>query len=572
MEQMIVANQRKALCRQMVLDSYNVAKNKNSLAFMDGNPNASSSYIYPNQMFDAHNIINIMYEGNHRLMSVKKLTKIGNNGLMVEISKLFCTHPDDNFVVDPKNVFFLTGLNSVSWVKDLKDKVPDCFTNNIYHRGQLPKVDLHNIKDALIFVDEADFANKEDQILHITLRNAGILDIHYMTHNNIRIIVVSATLLKEEYDLGPWGIHHGTYKMTIPSNYIGCMDFLARGIIKEWFPLTTVTAVAKWFREDILSYGSDFRVNLARVNRRSKALIRAECARHDIEFLQHDSLDRLSEETIQRIFYKRIARHIVVVVVDFWRRADYFPLQWKLRIGATHERYTKKVDANVQAQGFPGRLTGPWRDVLDSTHRTGPYRTSVKAIQEYGETYHDPFGRNSYECAGFKKVNGVVKYSEPTMLSVKNIVGLGGSPVTNANAPPAAGGGGANPPPLTVLKFRIYSDVNAAKSACRMLNRGSVKYIFRATPARFITPEGFKKTAVGAAAQVMSLTTVINQIESEYASNFYREKGNTYRTYYPCYVSTTDITTEKHVIVIHPASESQLPQLDARFPPIPYEA
>ena len=67
MEQIRVANQRKALCRQMVLDSYNVAKNKNSLAFMDGNPNASSSYIYPNQMFDAHNIINFMYEGNHRL-------------------------------------------------------------------------------------------------------------------------------------------------------------------------------------------------------------------------------------------------------------------------------------------------------------------------------------------------------------------------------------------------------------------------------------------------------------------------------------------------------------------------
>ena len=63
------------------------------------------------------------------------------------------------------------------------------------------------------------------------------------------------------------------------------------------------------------------------------------------------------------------------------------PNEWKLKIGATHERYSKNYDTNVQVQGLPGRMSGYWKDIILNGHKTGPHRTSIQAIKEYEEFY-----------------------------------------------------------------------------------------------------------------------------------------------------------------------------------------
>ena len=102
---------------------------------------------------------------------------------------------------------------------------------------------------------------------------------------------------------------------------------------------------------------------------------------------------------------------------------NLIPNIWKLRIGATHELFTNIVDNNVQIQGLTGRMTGYWRDDIERGHKTGPHRTSIKAIEQYEKTYLDPFGINTYQTSGFKKKNGKVS-ANPTMLSSKNILNL----------------------------------------------------------------------------------------------------------------------------------------------------
>ena len=47
----------------------------------------------------------------------------------------------------------------------------------------------------------------------------------------------------------------------------------------------------------------------------------------------------------------------------------------------------------------------------------------IKAIEEYENTYIDPFGANSYQTAGFKKKKGKVS-AKPTMLSSQHIPNL----------------------------------------------------------------------------------------------------------------------------------------------------
>jgi len=410
--------------RERVLQSYNSAKATNYQLFLEDNDKATSEYIFPNQMEDAMNIVDKFYKNNRRVISIQKKTKVGADGLMIEIAKLLTTHIDDTFVVNFANVRIITGMSNAGWEKDMKDKAPDCFKDKIFHHGKLSRTELQSITNGLIIIDEIDTGDKECQVLHNTLKKAGVLDVENMKLHNNRFVFISATMIRELYDMYKWGDLHELYKMSIPSSYFGHKDFLDKGIVQEFYPLDTLENVEKWIHEDILTrYDTDYRVHIVRVSVKSIGVIQQVCMRKGITFKNHTSTDRLSDEEIKEFFKEPLNHHIVLGVKGFFRRANLIPNRWKIRIGATHELYTEVVDNNVQIQGLTGRMTGYWRDVIESGHKTGPHRTSIKAIEEYEKTYTDPFGKNSYQTAGFKKRKGKVT-SNSTMLSPKNIPNL----------------------------------------------------------------------------------------------------------------------------------------------------
>jgi hypothetical protein len=297
-------------------------------------------------------------------------------------------------------------MSNRSWEDDMKDKIPNCFRENVYHHGKLQrlKTRLLNIKNAIIINDEIDSGDKEDQKLHLLLKETGILDIKYMEENNIRFIFVSATMINELHELYKWGDKHKTYHMTIPDSYIGHKDFLELDIIKEYYPINNDESAEKWIKEDILeNYGLDYRVHIIRTDENNKDFIFNACIRNNITFKNHTSDIRISHAELTHIF-NNISNHIVIAVKGFYRRANLIPNEWKKKIGATHERYVKKYDTNVQIQGLPGRMTGYWKqDILDG-HKTGPHRTSIDAINEYEEFYKNPLGKKKYSTTSSKKI------------------------------------------------------------------------------------------------------------------------------------------------------------------------
>jgi hypothetical protein len=456
--------------REAVLQAYKSARAENHLRFLQRDDKATAEYIFENQKEDAINIVNKFYKNNRRVISVVKKTKVGADGLMIEIATIMTTHNDDNFVVNPLNVRFITGMNNVGWQNDMIEKAPTCFKDKIFHHGQLSKAQLKNMKNSLIIIDEADTGDKEFQVLHNILQESGILDVKHMIENNNRFVIISATLIKQLYQLYPWGELHELYKMTIPHSYIGHKDFLDRSIVKEFYPLDESTYKChtekcsfetynprelkshllkhhklnneniknqfdlsdskkilnadKWVEGDILNhYGNDYRVHIIRVTAKNVDVVQNACIRKGVAFRNHTSIDRLSQDEIKEFFKEPLTQHIVLGVKGFFRRANLIPNAWKLRIGATHELYTKVVDNNVQIQGLTGRMTGYWRETIEAGHKTGPHRTSIKAIEEYENTYENPFGLNSYRTSGFKKNKGKVS-ADPTMLSTKHIKNL----------------------------------------------------------------------------------------------------------------------------------------------------
>lgn len=424
--------------RANVIQAYHSAKAENHIRFLQGDYKATEEYVFPNQKIDANAIVDTFYKTKCRIISVQKKTKVGADGLMIELLKLLTTHPDDDFVTNPDNVRIITGMSNTAWERDMIEKAPQCFKNKIFHHGKLNKSELSSLTNGLIIIDEIDTGDKEFQVLHKTLLEAGILDMANMEKLNIRFVVISATIIKEFYELAEWGKLHRGYKMTIPPNYIGHKDFLTMRLVNDSYSLLKVEDAKRWIQEDIINhYGpsDDYRVHIVRVNDKTLSSVQQACQFFNVIFRNHNSTDRLSDKEIKEYFIDSLSNHVVLAVKGFFRRANLIPNRWKLRIGATHEYYSSEVDNNVQIQGLTGRMTGYWREVIVGGYKTGPHRMHIRAIEEYENAYNEPFGRNSYYTAGFTKVKGVVRNRKRTMLNTRNVKNIKHVPLQNKYDP-----------------------------------------------------------------------------------------------------------------------------------------
>jgi hypothetical protein len=542
--------------REDVLQSYKSAIATNYRLFKEGDDTATSEYIYPNQMEDAYNIVNMFYSKNCRVISIQKKTKVGADGLMIEIAKLLTTHNDDEFVVNPKNVRILTGMSNAGWEKDMICKAPGCFKDKIKHHGQLKNAGLHsNIRDSLIIIDEIDTGDGEKQVLHTILKDAGILDAKHMKENNNRFVFISATMIKELYDLYRWGDLHELYKMTIPSSYIGHKDFLDMGIVKDFYDLSKKEGADKWVREDIIeNYGEDYRVHIVRVKgnkgKGNADMVQDACIRKGVLFKNHTSKDRLSPEEISSFFKEPLKQHIVIGIKGLFRRANLIPNRWKLRIGATHELFTKTIDNNVQIQGLTGRMSGYWRDVIEDGHKTGPHRTSIKAIEEYEKTYNDPYGVNDYQSAGFTKKKGKIN-AKTTMLTAKNIPNL-------------------EPVDLPVVEdktdeklYRIYKSEETMRCVLLELYKHPYNHTFSKNK------EGFIIATITTNQNVLKLCDAIKAVDTTAGlKHVDAHKKPAPRRVWPCYKDTKDKSTLYFLVLVDPQtiSQEELKNVDVKYP------
>ena len=527
--------------RDVVLHDYESAKIKNRELFRKGNVKASSDYIYENQKYDASVIMDKFYHSSIRAVSIVKRTKVGMDGLMIEIAKNICTHPDNTFALHRENVFFITAMSNLSWEDDMKEKIPTCFRENVYHHGKLQRLitKLKNIKNAIIINDEIDSGDKEDQKLHNILKNSGVLDIKYMEENNLRFVFVSATMINELRELNKWGDKHYIHYMTIPESYIGHKEFLEREIIQEYYPVDDDESAEKWVREDILeNYGTDFRIHIIRTDKKNIEFIHRACNRNHIDFRNHTSTDRISYEDLSNIF-ESVTKHLVIAVKGFYRRANLIPNTWKEKIGATHERFVKEYDTNVQVQGLPGRMTGYWKDKIMQGFKTGPHRTSIDAIKEYEEFYKNPLEKKRYNTSGSSK---------NTFVNPKHIKNLH---IVSAAA-------SASDSKVDIKTYRCYPSKETVVKVCKILG-----YSYKISA---VDENGFIKTGGTKKSHVTHLNEAIKLVPIAIG----KDKGKiTYRTCYPCYTDITDNTTLRFIVIIRPTTDiSKIEEVDRLYPSI----
>jgi len=105
--------------REIVKISYDLAWKENNDLYKNGDDKGTEYYIFPNQMSDATKIVDIFYNNRDIIViSITKRTKVGMDGLMIQLAYILSTHPDDNFIINYKNVKFITGMSNKSWEDD----------------------------------------------------------------------------------------------------------------------------------------------------------------------------------------------------------------------------------------------------------------------------------------------------------------------------------------------------------------------------------------------------------------------------------------------------------------------
>jgi len=132
------------------------------------------------------------------------LTQSGKTGLLRALVKLWSACTTKMIINAQENIYLITGLSSVDWKKQMKERFPTILEKNIYHRGQLTgkknKAGVEKFcksikgkQNCLILMDEIQIACAGGQTISKSFKEIGIFDEDYCFKNDIKIVEVTAT-------------------------------------------------------------------------------------------------------------------------------------------------------------------------------------------------------------------------------------------------------------------------------------------------------------------------------------------------------------------------------------------
>jgi hypothetical protein len=191
------------------------------------------------QIFDSQEAIAYEIVGafkNRKIINVMTIAKTqsGKTGSMLATIKLYLQ--DSSNLIPIENIYIITGLSSIEWIEQTKERMPKCIRDRIFHRDKLASLFADEIKDkknVLIIMDEIQIAAKNGQTLNKTFVNAD-LNKQKLYDNDIKIIEYTATPDGTIYDLMKWDDASKKILATVGDGYTGCYDLLMEGRVKQY--------------------------------------------------------------------------------------------------------------------------------------------------------------------------------------------------------------------------------------------------------------------------------------------------------------------------------------------------
>jgi len=392
---------------------------------------STKELVYPNQAEAAISIIDEFFNKDKVLVTLIAPPQVGKTGTFLQVAFLACTHPDDESIMDPRDVFIITGMSDRDWQKHTENDMLEAFKRRVYHRGRLHTKDLadgfntnlSNAENALIIIDECHIGAEQQHMMSECLKTLGLLDIDVLRKKRVKILEVSATPGATLYDSIGWGpANHSVVLLNPSSSYIGFKHFIRENRIHNSLDLTGVEGIER-LAAFIKGHFPTPRWHIIRMPSKSKSKaefqknMKKVCDREGWTFTVHSAMDRMGE--IDYHLGKEPMQHAFIIIKEFWRAGKRFDDSF---IGVVHEPRTTSKDTNVTAQGLAGRLCG--NDKKSGTEAPHMF-CDVERIHEYNYWFDsngdwDAIQRNkkSYYSRCLTIVNGRVSQQKASFANL----------------------------------------------------------------------------------------------------------------------------------------------------------
>lgn len=383
------------------------------------------------------NKINVIYDNQSRCSTIivsklkdKKIinvlvygkTQTGKTGCMTSLIRQYVL----KYNIPLENIYIITGLSDTAWKKDTKNRMPETLNNRVFHRANLSKTFVNEIRskqNLLIIMDEIQIACEEDQTIHKTFKESGFYDLEYLSNNDIKLIQFSATPDGNLNDITDWNEHSIKIKLEPGEGYTGTKELLEMGRLKQFKDLTKIENIDE-IKKDIENYNIP-RYHTIRIPNSRKGLdklvinnfkeVFGPTFKYNTKYLNK------KKDDINNILTVCPETHTFIFIKEILRCAK---TKHKKYIGIEYERWTTKSDSSI-IQGSVGRLTG-----YDDNGVSICY-TNIDSILMFEKLWD-----NNFEfIEGIKWNTKTTKYDENTnktyssgtFNSTNNIVGMEGN-------------------------------------------------------------------------------------------------------------------------------------------------
>ena len=129
--------------------------------------------IYPNQEKIANDICDKFYNNSNLINClVIGRAQSGKTGIMIATIRQYVKKN----IIPTDNIYIITPLFDNDWIKQTKDRVPECIHKNIYHRNHLSKLanEIKNKTNVLLLLDEIHIACKNNQSVNKFINDIGL--------------------------------------------------------------------------------------------------------------------------------------------------------------------------------------------------------------------------------------------------------------------------------------------------------------------------------------------------------------------------------------------------------------
>jgi len=379
--------------------------------------------LYPNQEDCGKRIKNIFNSRSHVNCLVYGMTQTGKTGCMTSLIHHYIL--SYNIPID--NIYIITGLSDKEWKKDTKNRVPDAINSRVFHRANLGKEFMKDIKEkknVLVIMDEIQIACREDQTINKTFKECGFYDLNILFEKDIKIVQFSATPDGNICDISDWGRYSKKIKFEPGKGYYGPKQAIQQKRVKQFKDLTISDNVNE-LKHDIQERYKKPRYHIIRVpskrenkdgtNNQQKVILNFKKI-FGQDYTYNTTHLKTQKGDINDILDIEPNKHTFIFICETQRCAK---TQIKTYIGVSYERFVLNPDDSSIVQGSFGRLTG-YDDNGDSI-----CYTNVASLENYIKLWENDMEFEEGIVWNTKTTyydeKDAITYSTGTFNSVKNI-------------------------------------------------------------------------------------------------------------------------------------------------------